>query len=582
MSQTILRRTETSARSRLQLRVGALLTLLRVVTGALLISFLLSATVNAQSSSSTFTVDSTADDPDAVGDGECATATGACTLRAAIREANRNPGPDTISFSIPGDGVHTIQLTSALPALTDASGPTTIDGYTQPGSSPNTDLLVSNAVIGVEIKGNGHDHPAAGGFSGLTISSPDNTVRGLAFYSLYRQISLQTSNTSNAHGNHIIGNFIGTDATGTYVGPSGVQDPSFRYSNGVNVSSGAAGNIIGGTSAAERNVISGNAFHGVGIYQPGTDSNVVVGNLIGLDPSGQKRLSNSAHGVDINTGASYNIVGGTSSGERNIISGNASHGIEVSHADSPDPGNPTYTTGNQVIGNFIGTDVTGELAPTYSRNSSWGVYLEDKVKSNVVRENVVGNNSSGGVEIKSPDTTDNEVYDNRIGVSRGGAAIANGAVGIRIANSAEGSRIGPGNVIANNPVGIHVYGVASDYNTITRNSIYGNTGLGIDLDDMGANQQLKSPALTSARKRAGRPAVVKGTACAGCTVEVFQADSGAGAYGEGKSFVGSAVAGADGAFTVRGMVGRGRYVTATATDAEGNTSEFSLNRRVRT
>jgi hypothetical protein len=99
--------------------------------------------------------------------------------------------------------------------------------------------------------------------------------------------------------------------------------------------------------------------------------------------------------------------------------------------------------------------------------------------------------------------------------------------------------------------------------------------------DTGANQQLNRPVLRSALKpRAGRPAVVKGTACAGCTVEVFRADSGRGTYGEGKSFVGSVVAGADGAFAVKVMVARGHYVTATATDAEGNTSEFSGNRIV--
>jgi large repetitive protein len=79
-----------------------LLALLGVVTGALLVGFLFSAPVNAQSSNSTFTVDSTADDTDAAGDGACATAAGACTLRAAIFEANRHSGPDTIAFSIPG------------------------------------------------------------------------------------------------------------------------------------------------------------------------------------------------------------------------------------------------------------------------------------------------------------------------------------------------------------------------------------------------------------------------------------------------------------------------------------------------
>jgi CSLREA domain-containing protein len=82
-----------------------------------------------------YTVDSTGDEPDASLDGVCATAGGACTLRVAIREANSGAG-DTIAFNIPGPGPHTIALQSRLPEVLDAD--TTIDGYTQPGSQPNT------------------------------------------------------------------------------------------------------------------------------------------------------------------------------------------------------------------------------------------------------------------------------------------------------------------------------------------------------------------------------------------------------------------------------------------------------------
>src|SRR5439155_13469953 len=78
-----------------------------------------------------FTVDSTGDDPDASpGDGTCATAGGACTLRAAIDEANANPDADTIAFDIAGSGVHTIVPAGGLPFIT---APLTIDGFTQLG-----------------------------------------------------------------------------------------------------------------------------------------------------------------------------------------------------------------------------------------------------------------------------------------------------------------------------------------------------------------------------------------------------------------------------------------------------------------
>jgi hypothetical protein len=264
--------------------------------------------------------------------------------------------------------------------------------------------------------------------------------------------------------------------------------------------------------------------------------------------------------------------------------------VEVSHKGLTDPSRPEYPTGNQVVGNFIGTDVTGKRDPGYSYNDSRGVVVEDGAKSTVVRENVIGNNKGYGIYIRNHDTTDTLVYDNRIGVSRSGAAVSNGFAGVRIEAGANRSRIGPDNVIANNPVGIRTSDAESDSNTITRNSIYRNDELGIDLEpietvnasdpgdaDTGANQQLNSPVLTSALKRADRPAVIRGTACAGCTVEVFRADTDARTYGEGKTFVGSAVSEADGAFVVYVRVGRGRYVTATATDTEGNTSEFSRN-----
>src|ERR1051326_4461602 len=83
-----------------------------------------------------FTVNSTGDGADNnPGDGFCNDGTGNCTLRAAIMESNAFPGTDAIAFNIAGAGVHTISPASALPAITDA---VIIDGYTQPGPSPNT------------------------------------------------------------------------------------------------------------------------------------------------------------------------------------------------------------------------------------------------------------------------------------------------------------------------------------------------------------------------------------------------------------------------------------------------------------
>ena len=179
---------------------------------------------------------------------------------------------------------------------------------------------------------------------------------------------------------------------------------------------------------------------------------------------------------------------------------------------------------------------------------------------------------------------------NWIGVTPGGNRIPNANVGVKIEGDSAGWRIGPGNVIAyNGSNGVRIDDANSDRNTITRNSIFANTGLGIDIQplgqpnpndagdlDTGPNEQLNYPELKTAT-----PLRATGTACANCTVEVFLADAGAGAYGQGKTFVGSSDANADGSFTVElsGAAG-GNYVTTTATDAAGNTSEFSANKVV--
>jgi len=73
-----------------------------------------------------------------------------CSLREAIKAANANSGADTINFNIPGAGVHRISPVATLPAITDE---VTINGYSQPGSSPNTLPLSDNAVLLVELNG---------------------------------------------------------------------------------------------------------------------------------------------------------------------------------------------------------------------------------------------------------------------------------------------------------------------------------------------------------------------------------------------------------------------------------------------
>src|SRR5271157_3799677 len=232
---------------------------------------------------------------------------GTLTLRQAIDASNATPGPDTIDFNTPGPGVHTIAPTSALPAIPD---PVIIDGYTQPGASPNTLAVGDNAVLLIDLSG-----AAAGiGVDGLVISAGGSTVRGLIINDFVagpsapgfipnggKGISLAT-----AGGNTIVGNFIGTDASG------GVARPN-TFSG---VIATTAGNQIGGTASGDRNVISGNNV-GVFFLNAAASDNLPQGSYMGVNSAGTADLGNTNVGVEINN-APGNTIGGTASNVFNV------------------------------------------------------------------------------------------------------------------------------------------------------------------------------------------------------------------------------------------------------------------------
>ena len=162
---------------------------------------------------------------------------GAGSLRQAILNANASAGPDAISFAIPGAGAHTIAPTTALPEITDQ---VVIDATSQPGFTGAPVIELS----GVNV--------SAGPRNGLLVSSGNSTIRGLVINRWDVGIS-----THSAGGNVIQGNFIGTDVTGTVARPN---------ANGIqigNTITSSPNNVIGGTTATARNVISGNSQYGV-------------------------------------------------------------------------------------------------------------------------------------------------------------------------------------------------------------------------------------------------------------------------------------------------------------------------------
>ncbi len=267
---------------------------------------------------------------------------------------------------------------------------------------------------------------------------------------------------------------------------------------------------------------------------------------------------------------------------RNVVSGNDSSGIELSHE--------RRTRDNQIVGNYVGTDVYGH-AQSYTYNSLYGIVVKDRSYNNYVAYNVVGTNRNGGISIDDYGhccIENNHFEYNWVGVAPDGSNIANRSWGVSIKGADE--VFGPGNIVAYNPTGLRIEGDdRNDHNVVTQNSFFANTGLGIDItpigsvnandandSDSGPNDQLNYPVIANATIYQ-----VTGTVCAGCVVEAFIADGGAGVYGEGKTYVGSGTADGSGNFAVLITgVTVGQYVTTTARDSVGNTSEFSLNKQI--
>src|SRR5215217_5946840 len=193
------------------------------------------------------------------GAGDAVSVDGLVTLREALTAANTNApsgdapkgdvGSDTIAFNINGGGVKTINLQSQLPTITE---PVTINGYTQPGASPNTLAVGDNAVLLIELNGAG----AGASASGLVVTGGDSKITGLVI-NRFGTVGISLEMKGD---NVVAGNFIGTNASG---------DAAFPAPNNVRgIYLDSSGNTIGGATAAARNIISGNrtSSGGTGIF----------------------------------------------------------------------------------------------------------------------------------------------------------------------------------------------------------------------------------------------------------------------------------------------------------------------------
>jgi Calx-beta domain-containing protein/carboxypeptidase family protein/beta-propeller repeat-containing protein len=404
---------------------------------------------------------------------------GAGSLREAMTNANATPGADRIVFNIAGAGVKTINLLTKLPDINDQLE---IDGTTQPGyvSSPLIELdgTLANSDIGLFIKARG------------------TTVRGLAL-GHFNGFAIIVGNVDNTV---IQGNYIGVDATGTAERANGT---------GISVVT-AANNLIGGTTPAARNVISGNRFNGIEVFG---SHNVIQGNYIGTNAAGTAAIPNGSNGISLLDFFVENLIGGATPGAGNLISGNQI-GISVNAPSTTIQGNliGTDVTGTQKIGNqlgiragatdiligglttaarniisgnlsggvefggigsklqgnYIGTDITGMLP---LGNGSTGVVAGSNAlvggtvpeARNIIAANggfgnvSLGSNSSGSAAI---------VQGNYIGTDVTGTRTFEGSfAGISIAgdNNIIGGPDGAGNVISGHQIGIQVGGFTSNF-----------------------------------------------------------------------------------------------------------------------
>ena len=448
------------------------------------------------------------------------------------------------------------------------------------------------------------DSPLGNGGDGIAISSAGKnsikynvigynggngiSVRGLGFPGEDVYSVVISANEIGVTGNSNIGN------TGAGI----------RFNDVRNALVGVEGN----SSSEPRNVIAANGQGGIVIEGDRSFANLITNTLIGTTESGATGFGNTGHGVHIRRGGD-NTLGGTSAVGL-VVAGNTGHGIFLEN-----------TTKNRLQGNRVGVFRNADGTHVKMGNGQHGVVVLNSAENLIgFREatgfrNFIGGNAGFGVLLQGAQTQLNRVRGNSIGTDRAGTNLGNGRHGVALAEMAQKNTIGgreeidDGNTIAfNGGDGVFVEPTALCCNNLDPNSIYGNSGQGIDLGpdgptpndpgdaDTGPNNLQNFPVITSANVDANGDLLItykvdsapanSSYGSDGLRVEFFLADI----CFEGQTFIGHdqyTVAdynnGSPGPKTVNlGPASAHGYtagapLTASATDADGNTSEFTPN-----
>ncbi len=532
-----------------------------------------------------------------------------------------------------GDGVAVIGGAS----FNDVGLPSAGDGNVISGNTGSGVLISGAGTTGNEVRSNLIGTNAAGDAAlpnlgngvHITAGATGNTIGGMSSGDR-NTISGNGENgvriSAVASGNFVEGNNIGTDASAT----SAVAN----VQSGVRIDAAAAGNVIGGVLPAAANVIAGNTLHGVHINGAATDGNEVRRNRIGSNfvVSG---IPNEGHGVLIDGAAKSNVIADNTieaNGSGSLVVPNGD-GVNISGAGTDLNEVLSNFIGAVGLAN-MSQGVRLEAAANDNQislnnignNTKNGVLITDTgTYYNTITGNLIIGNGQSGVEITGPFPGAFTPEANIIGGSiplAGNLISGNLLDGVRITNGGIpavtllGNRV-QGNTIDHNRFDgvamliaidqrvednvIHDNGrsgvtvIEGPGNSIRRNQIYSNgpiaPGLGIDLMpggatgvnpndatdvDIGPNDLMNYPVLTSAG------ATITGSLASGGASDMFTLDffSNAGCdpsgHGEGATYIGSAdVAGGGVVFDVPLAVAAGSFITATATDSGGSTSEFS-------
>jgi autotransporter-associated beta strand protein/T5SS/PEP-CTERM-associated repeat protein len=519
-------------------------------------------------------------------------AAGAGSLSNAIAQANLSAVNATnfIQFAMPpldSNTVQTITLPSNSSPLPQIIRRVVIDGYTQPGAISNTNAIGNNAKILIKIDGS-VANPGLFGLLQLNSGSDGSVVRGLCIVEGGNGIPIISISSQS---NTISGNFLGVDTDGATLSGSGYV---------VEVTAGMSGNIIGGASLGARNVMVSAASGFTALIYNRGDKTVVQGNYLGVNAAGTAALGSCPRGIHVSAGSGV-IVGGTNSGAANVINA-TSAGVMVANEDLSIPNNTV------VQGNLIGTDATGT---TDLRTLTYGVQLQTSVGTliggtSAGAANVISSAGDGIFIANSP--TGALIQGNKIGTDiTGTISLGNNSCGIEIFSlntsttngTIGGTGPGQGNIIAFNHLnGVSIAGPNTGW-SILGNSIHDNGGLGITLAGCGtttpttndscgtldgANHHQMFPVITGVSLSGGNVTLsgsLNSTSNKTYRLEFFSNPScDPSGFGQGTVFLGftnvttDASCSANFALTLPNPFGQVNF-TATATDTNGNTSEFS-------